>query len=93
MVTHTRDGIEHATVSRGARVEHLGQVAVVIGMVALVCAVIPITCELAWLAAVPAVVLAIIALNAGAGRKRYSTAALLLGWFAFSYSFAMMLWG
>ena len=67
--------------------------ALVIGLVALVCAVIPITCELAWLAAVPTVVLALIALNSSAGRKRYSTAALLLGWFAFSYSFAMMLWG
>lgn len=93
MVSNTGDGIEHAAVSRSARVEHVGQGALVLSAVAMVCAALPVTRELAWLPALPAVVLAVAALNIGAGRKRYATAALLLGWFAFSYSFAMMLWG
>jgi hypothetical protein len=32
-------------------------------------------------------------LGLGVERKRYATLGLVLGWFAFAYSFAMMLWG
>jgi len=90
MVSNTRDGVERATM---ARAEHVGQGALVLGALSMVCVVIPATRELAWVVALPAVAIAVAALGFGAGRKRYATAALLLGWFAFAYSFALMLWG
>ena len=93
MVSDTGNGIEQVRVSRSARVEHIGQAALVLSILALSGAALPSTRELAWIIAVPAVVLAVVSLYAGFGRKRYATAALLLGWFAFAYSFAMMLWG
>ena len=93
MVSNTGGGIDRARLTRAARAEHVGKAALVLGGIALVCAVVPLTCEAAWVAALPAVVIALASLNAGAGRKRFATAALLLGWFAFAYSFAMMLWG
>ncbi len=76
-----------------SRAEHVGQVALGLGALSIVCVVVPASRELAWLVALPTVGLAIAALGYGVGRKRYATAALLLGWFAFAYSFAMMLWG
>ncbi len=93
MVTNTGDGVERATVSRTARVEHMGQGALILGAVSMLCVVVPSTREMAWVVAVPTVLIAVVALGVGAGRKRFATAALLLGWFAFSYSFALMLWG
>jgi len=93
MVSNTGNGIERAAVSRIARVEHVGQLALVISIGALVCALMPGTREMAWMPALPAVVIAICVLGMGVGRKRYATAALMLGWFSFAYSFALMLWG
>ena len=93
MVSNTGNGIERAAVSRIARVEHVGQAALVIGFASLICAVFEATREMAWMPALPAVVIAICALGMGVGRKRYATAALMLGWFSFAYSFALMLWG
>ena len=90
MVSNTGDGVERATVSRA---EHVGQGALVLGALSMVCVVIPATREMAWIVALPTVGIAVVALGIGAGRKRYATAALLLGWFAFAYSFALMLWG
>jgi hypothetical protein len=93
MVSNTGDGVEHATVSRSTRTEHVGQAALVLGALSIVCVVVPSTRELAWVLALPTVALAVGALGVGLGRKRFATAALLLGWFAFAYSFAFMLWG
>ncbi len=93
MVSDTGDGVERATVSRSARAEHVGQGALIIGALSVLCVVVPSTREVAWVVALPAVAIAVVALGVGAGRKRYATAALLLGWFAFAYSFALMLWG
>ena len=90
MVSNTGDNVERATVSRA---EHVGQAALVVGALSMVCVVVPASRELAWVVALPAVAIAVAALGFGTGRKRYATAALLLGWFAFAYSFALMLWG
>lgn len=90
MVSNTGGGVKRVAVSRA---EHVGQGALVLGVLSIVCVVVPTTRELAWVVALPSVVIAIAALGFGAGRKRYATAALLLGWFAFAYSFALMLWG
>jgi hypothetical protein len=93
MVSNTGNGIERAEMSRIARVEHVGQAALVISILALASAVFPETREMAWMPALPAVVIAVCVLGMGVGRKRYATAALMLGWFSFAYSFALMLWG
>ena len=93
MVSNTGSGIERAAVSRIARVEHVGQLALVIGLAALGCTLFAETREMAWMPALPAVVIAVCVLGLGVGRKRYATAALMLGWFSFAYSFALMLWG
>jgi hypothetical protein len=93
MVSNTGDSAERATVSRSTRTEHVGQAALVIGGVAMLCVVVPQTREMAWVVALPAVLIAVATLGAGEGRKRFAAAALLLGWFAFAYSFALMLWG
>ena len=93
MVGNTRGGVKQAAPTPASRGEHVGQAALVLGAVAFACAVFPLTREAAWVAALPAVVLALVSLNAGRGRKRFAAAALLLGWFAFAYSFAMMIWG
>ena len=93
MVSNTGDEIDRAAVARRSRTEHLGQGALVLGVLALACAVLPPTTEIAWVAALPAVVLALLAISIDQGRKRYAALALLFGWLAFSFSFAMMLWG
>ena len=93
MVTSTGSGVERAELSRISFVEHVGQVALIIGVASLVCTVFERTCEMAWMPALIAVVIAVFALRAGVGRKRYATAALMLGWFSFAYSFALMIWG
>lgn len=93
MVSNTGNGIERAAISRIARVEHLGQAALAIALVAMAFTLFADTRELAWIPALPAVALAVCALGFAVGRKRYATAALMLGWFSFAYSFALMLWG
>ena len=93
MVSNTGNGIERAAVLRTARIEHLGQAALAIAVVAIGFSVFTETREMAWIPALPAVALAVCALGFAVGRKRYATAALLLGWFSFAYSFALMLWG
>lgn len=76
-----------------SRVERVGQGALVLGFIAIVIAVVPSVRDLAWIPAIPAVILAMCSLGLGVERKRYATLGLVLGWFAFAYSFAMMLWG
>ena len=93
MVTNAGSSIKRAATSRIARVEHLGQVALVIAIGSLLCTVFEATREMAWMPALPAIVIAICILGMSVGRKRYATAALMLGWFSFAYSFALMLWG
>jgi len=93
MVSDTGNGIERAAVSRTARIELVGQASLIVGFVALAATLFEQTREMAWIPALPAILLAIAALNIGDCRKRYATAGLMLGWFAFAYSFALMLWG
>lgn len=93
MVSNARGGVKQAAASRASRGEHVGQAALVLGVIAFACAFFPLTREAAWVAALPAVVLALASLYAGRGRKRFAAAALVFGWFGFSYSFAMMIWG
>ena len=76
-----------------SRLERIGQVALLLGVVAIAIALLPIVREVAWIPAIPAVILAMCTLGLGVERKRYATLGLVLGWFAFAYSFAMMLWG
>jgi hypothetical protein len=93
MVSDTGNKSERSAMARITRSEHLGQGALVLGVAALACAIVPPTVEVAWVAALPAVILALLAMSIGPGRKRYAALALLFSWFAFSFSFAMMLWG
>jgi hypothetical protein len=93
MVSNTGDRIERSAAARVSRVEHVGQGALVLAVMAMIVALVPAVRDLAWLPAIPAVLLALSSMGSGVGRKRFSTAALLLGWFAFAYSLAMMLWG
>lgn len=67
--------------------------ALVLGVVAIVAAAFPVSCRLAWIPAVVAVIAGFGVLEVGLRRKRYALAAILLGWVAFSYSFALMMWG
>ena len=76
-----------------SRLERVGQGSLLLGALAIVIAAFPTVREVAWIPAIPAVILAICTLGLGVGRKRYATLGLVLGWFAFAYSFAMMLWG
>jgi len=76
-----------------SRLERVGQAALLLGLIAIVIALVPTVRELAWIPAIPAVVLAMCTLGLGVERKRFATVGFVLGWFAFAYSFAMMLWG
>lgn len=76
-----------------SRLERVGRGALLLGLISVVIAVVPSVRELAWIPAIPAVILAMCSLGLGVERKRYATLGLMLGWFAFAYSFAMMLWG
>ena len=76
-----------------SRLERVGQAALLLGLVAMVIAFVPSVRDFAWIPAIPAVILAMCTLGLGVNRKRYAALGLLLGWFAFAYSFAMMLWG
>ena len=76
-----------------SRLERVGQGALLLGVLAIVIAVVPSVRDVAWIPAIPAVILAMCTLGLGVSRKRYAALGLLLGWFAFAYSFAMMLWG
>ena len=94
MVSNTGDGsVSRAATTREARLEQVSWVAVALGAVAMVITLLPETREAAWIPAVPAVILAVCSLGLGVERKRYATLGLVLGWFAFAYSFALMLWG
>lgn len=94
MVTNTGD--ERMSVRptlNDSRLERVGQGALLLGVLAIVVAAVPTVREIAWIPAIPAVILAMCTLGLGIRRKRYATGGLVLGWFAFAYSFAMMLWG
>jgi hypothetical protein len=94
MVTNTGDermGVR-ATVHE-SRLERVAQGSLLLGVLAIVIAAVPSVREVAWIPAIPAVILAMCTLGLGVERKRYATGGLVLGWFAFAYSFAMMLWG
>jgi hypothetical protein len=82
-----------AAAAREFRLEYLGILALGLSLVSVVLSIFHETRELAWLAALPAVLLAGISLGMQVSRKRYATVALLLGWFCFALSFAMMIWG
>jgi hypothetical protein len=94
MVSSTGDdGMGRATDVRESRLEHVGQGSLILGISAMIIAAIPGVREAAWIPAVPAVILAMSTLGLGVQRKRYAVLGLVVGWFAFAYSFAMMLWG
>ena len=76
-----------------SRLERVGQLALLLGLAAMVVAAVPTVRDVAWIPAIPAVILAMCTLGLGVGRKRFAVLGLVLGWFAFAYSFAMMLWG
>jgi hypothetical protein len=94
MVSDTQDGIRirHAA-QREVRLERLAQGAAVLGLLALVLAAMPNLRLLAWVPALIAVLIAVSAFGLGVERRRYAALAVAFGWFAFSYSFALMLWG
>jgi hypothetical protein len=93
MVSNTRDGVDRAAANRSARMERVGIVALVLAVLASIVGAVEFTREFAWLLALPAVLLAMLAASAEEGRKFYAACALLLGWFAFAFSFALMIWG
>lgn len=94
MVTNTGDDrVAVRAPLHESRLERVGQGAVLLGVIAIAIAIVPALRELAWIPAIPAVILAMCSLGLGVQRKWYATLGLVLGWFAFAYSFAMMLWG
>ena len=94
MLTNTGDDrVAHVPALHESRLERVGQGSLLLGAMALVIALVPNARDFAWIPAVPAVILAMCTLGLGVERKRYATLGLMLGWFAFAYSFAMMLWG
>lgn len=94
MVTNTGDDrVAPMPALHDSRLERVGRGALLLGLISVVIAVVPSVRELAWIPAIPAVILAMCSLGLGVERKRYATLGLMLGWFAFAYSFAMMLWG
>lgn len=94
MVSDTQEGrrSRHA-MQRELLLERLAQGAAVLGVVALVLAAVPDISLFAWVPALVAVLIAISVLGFGVERRRYAALAVAFGWFAFSYSFALMLWG
>ena len=94
MVTNTGDDrMATRPTLHESRLERVGQGALMLGVIAIAIALVPTVREAAWIPAIPAVILAMCTLGLGVERKRYATLGLVLGWFAFAYSFAMMLWG
>ena len=94
MVTNTGDermGVRPTL--HESRLERVGQGAMLLGVIAIALAIVPTVRDVAWIPAIPAVILAMCTLGLGVERKRYAIVGLVLGWFAFAYSFAMMLWG
>ena len=94
MVSDTQDARRHRhAVLREVRLERLAQVAAAVGVVSILLAAVPDARLLAWVPALVAVLGAGCAIGLGVGQRRYAALAIILGWFAFSYSFALMLWG
>jgi hypothetical protein len=94
MVSDTQDARRHRhAVVREVRLERLAQVAAVVGVVSILLAALPDARLMAWVPALVAVFVAGSAVALGLGQRRYAALAIVLGWFAFSYSFALMLWG
>ncbi len=90
MATSTSERVEPA---RRTGREVVALCSLVLGVIAIAAAVIPASCEMAWIPAAVAVALGFGVLELGLRRKRYALLGILLGWFAFSYSFALMVWG
>jgi hypothetical protein len=67
--------------------------ALVFAVAAMVLAFVPGFSQSAWIPALAAIALALFALGMHVGRKLYAGVGLILGWFAFAFSFALMLWG
>lgn len=78
---------------REVRLEGLGVVAIVVGAAAVVVFFMPGLDEVAWVPAAVAVVLSAIDLGLGVNRRRYAIGGMMLGVIAFSWSFAMVLFG
>lgn len=94
MLGNTEDGaLSRRDVQRETRLEHVAQAAVVLGVLAIAVASVPSVRFAAWIPAIPALVLAAGALALGIRRRLSAGFALVLGWFALSYSVALALWG
>jgi hypothetical protein len=90
MATSTSERVEPA---RRTGREVVALCALGLGVVAIAAAILPDFCRVAWVPAAVAVALGFGVLELGLRRKRYALVGILLGWFAFSYSFALMVWG
>ena len=78
---------------RELRLEGVGIGSMILGAAALVVFFIPGLEESAWMLAVPAVMLGAIDMALKVARRRYAIIGMMLGVIAFSWSFAMMLFG
>ncbi len=94
MVTDTGErGARRATDARESRLDTVALCALGFAVLSVVSLVVPALRGVSWLAAAPAVVFSFVVLGMGVRRKSVTMAALMIGWFTFSYSIAMLLWG
>lgn len=79
--------------TRELGLEGVGVISIVLGAAAVVVFFIPGFEELAWMPAIPAVLLGAVDLGLKVNRRRYAIVGMMLGVVAFSWSLAMVLFG
>ena len=80
-------------VPRESRLEGLGICTLVIGSAAIVLFFVPGLARVAWMPGLVAIVIGALDLQLKASRRRFALLGMMLGAIAFSWSFAMMLFG
>ena len=103
MVSDTRESFSRAAAARASasrsiarretRLEGLGICTLVVGSVAVVVFFIPDLNRVAWMPGLIAIVLGALDLQLKVSRRRYAILGMMLGVSAFSWSFAMVLFG
>lgn len=99
MVSDTREGYPRQAASRATatgretRLEGLGICTLVIGGIAIVVFFLPDLDRAAWMPGLAAIILGAVDLQLKVSRRRYAILGMMLGVVAFSWSFAMVLFG
>ncbi len=89
--THERD--ERALVLRQSRLEVLALTSLLFGAVALALSLFTASRDFAWIVAIVCIALSTLSLALHVTRTGVAATAMMLGGFAFAFSFAMVTWG